>query len=69
MGFDTNRMIRVYCVGLVLSAAIVLAYREHLNWDAHLTTKVLCEDMPLFSGNYQRCLDRYAPAGIEFTPL
>ena len=69
MRLDTARMIRIYCVALVLAGAIMFAYREHLSWDAHWITKVLCEDMPVFNGRYKRCLDHYAPATLTVTPV
>jgi hypothetical protein len=53
----------------LLSAAVVVArvatftYRENLRSDAHWITKVLCDDMAVFTGEYKRCIDRYAPAG------
>jgi hypothetical protein len=67
--FDTNRMIGVLCVAVVLVGAVMFAYRQHLDWDAHWITKILCEGLPVFSGGYKRCLDHYAPAGLTFTPV
>ena len=69
MRLDTGKMIQVYCIALVLFGAIMFAYREHLNWDAHWITKILCEDMPVFNGKYKRCLDHYAPATFSITPV
>jgi hypothetical protein len=69
MTFDTGKMIRVYCVALVLAGAMMFAYREHLNWDAHWITRILCDDMPVFNGGYKRCLDHYAPATLPIAPV
>ena len=69
MRLDTVKLIRLYCIALVLLGAIMLAYRGHLNWDAHWITKILCEDMPVFNGKYKRCLDHYAPATFSITPV
>jgi hypothetical protein len=69
MAFDTSKMIRVYCIAVVLAGAMMFAYREHLNWDAHWITRILCEDIPVFNGGYKRCLNHYAPATLTVTPV
>jgi hypothetical protein len=69
MAFDTVRMIRLLCIAVVLLGAIMFAWRGYLNWDAHWITKILCEDIPVFNGGYKRCLEHYAPAAADFTPV
>ena len=59
----TNRDIWILLGAAIVLGATTLAYREHLRLDAHWITKVLCDDMPVFTGQYKRCIDRYAPAG------
>jgi hypothetical protein len=65
MHSPTNRDIWILFGAAIVLGATTLAYREHLRWDAHWITKVLCDDMPVFTGQYKRCIDRYAPAGAD----
>jgi hypothetical protein len=65
MHSPTSRDILILLGAATVLGATTLAYREHLRWDAHWITKVLCDDMPVFSGQYKRCIDHYAPAGAE----
>jgi hypothetical protein len=64
--YPSNRMIWVLFGAVVVAGGVTLAYREQLSSDAHWITKTLCEDMPVFSGSYKRCLDHYAPAGRDW---
>jgi hypothetical protein len=60
-----NRMILLLCGASLIAGGVTFTYREQLRSDAHWITKILCDDMPVFSGNYKRCLDHYAPAGAD----
>jgi hypothetical protein len=66
----TNRHIWILAAVVIVAGGATFAYREHLRSDAHWITKILCDDMSVFSGGYKRCIDRYAPAGEEgpFSP-
>ena len=63
MGFLTNRNIWILSGAIIVAGVATFAYREQLRSDAHWITKILCDDMPVFTGGYKRCLDHYAPAG------
>jgi hypothetical protein len=65
MDLPTNRHIWILTAAVILVSVVTLAHREHLRSDAHWITKILCDDIPVFSGGYKRCIDRYAPAGEE----
>jgi hypothetical protein len=65
MHIAANRNIWILCGAVIVVGVTTFAYREHLRVDAHWITKVLCDDMPVFTGQYKRCIDRYAPAGAD----
>jgi hypothetical protein len=62
MRLDTKHVVAIWCAVTLLIGVCTLAYREHLNSDAHWITKTLCDDKPVVTGNYGRCLEHYAPA-------
>jgi hypothetical protein len=61
----TNRDIWILFGAAIVLGVATLAYREQLRLDAHWITKTLCDDMPVFTGQYKRCIDHYAPAGAD----
>ena len=63
-----NRLIWLLCGAVTIAGGVTFAYREQLNWHAHWITKTLCDDAPVFTGGYKRCLDHYAPAGADGPP-
>jgi hypothetical protein len=60
-----NRMIWILSAAVIVAGVATFTYRENLRSDAHWITKVLCDDMAVFTGEYKRCIDRYAPAGAD----
>ena len=60
-----NTAIAVLGAVIMVVGVGMLAYRTHLQVGAHWITKTLCEDRPVFSGAYNRCLEHYAPAGLD----
>jgi hypothetical protein len=60
-----NRMIWILSAAVIVLGVATFTYRENLRSDAHWITKVLCDDMAVFTGEYKRCIDRYAPAGAD----
>jgi hypothetical protein len=63
--FPANRQIWILTATIIAAGAATFVYREQLRSDAHWITKILCDDMPVFTGSYKRCLDHYAPAGAD----
>jgi hypothetical protein len=59
--FDTSKMIWILCAVVLVIGGATLAYREHLGSNANWITKILSEDMPVITGKYRKCLERYAP--------
>lgn len=56
-----TKMIWLLCAVVLVTDGATLAYREHLGSDANWITKILCEDMPVITGKYRKCLEHYAP--------
>jgi hypothetical protein len=65
MDLSFNRLIWILCGAVIAAGVATFTYRENLRSDAHWITKILCDDMPVFTGGYKRCIDRYAPAGEQ----
>jgi hypothetical protein len=63
--FISNKRIWILTGAVIVAGVATFAYREHLRSDAHWITKILCDDMPVFTGGYKRCLEHYAPAGAD----
>ncbi len=65
MDRPSNRLIWLLCGAVTIAGGVTLVYREQLNSDAHWITEILCDDAPVFTGGYKRCLEHYAPAGAN----
>lgn len=52
----------ILCTALVATGGTALVYREHLRSGSHWITQALCDDSPVLTGRYKRCVDHYAPA-------
>jgi hypothetical protein len=62
---DLSKPIVFFCAVVIAIGVTTFGYREYLQRNSDWITRVLCEDRPVATGQYGKCLDHYAPAAVS----
>jgi hypothetical protein len=60
---DHSKPIAIFfCAVAIVVGITTFGYREYLQRNSDWITRTLCEDRPVATGKYGKCLAHYAPA-------
>jgi hypothetical protein len=59
---DLSKPIAIFCAVVIAIGITTVSYREYLQRNSDWITRTLCEDRPVATGKYGKCLAHYAPA-------
>ena len=65
MELDVSKPMAIFCAVVIAIGVTTFSYREYLQRNADWITRVLCEDRPVATGQYGRCIEHYAPAAVS----